>query len=91
MLSKVENSSQLMELTQQEFYSRDRFNKAARLLPKDKLEKLRAIAIELDRSLDRTRPFSYLERFQKVIGKTVRATWNNAGVMLSSIGKLKGL
>ena len=91
MLSKIENSSDLLDLTQQEFYSRDRFNKAARLLPKNKQEELRAIADELDRSRDKNRACSYLERCQRVAGKIVLAAVNNAGKMLSSLGRFISL
>ena len=90
MLSQVENSDQLMALTFREFYSRDRFNKAARLLPKNKQQQLRAIAIELDRGLDSV-ACSYLERCQRVVGKTVKALVNNAGDIVSKLGKFIGL
>ena len=91
MLSKVDNSSQLMALTQREFYSRDRFNKAVLLLPKDLQQQLRSISDELNQSLDKNRPFSYLERFRSLVGKTVKAAINNAGGMLSNLGEFVGL
>ena len=90
MLIKVENTSDLQVLNQQEFYDRDRFNKAARLLPKNKQQQLRAIADELDRGLDSV-ACCYLERCQRVVGKTVKALVNNAGDIVSKLGKFIGL
>ena len=91
MLSKVENTSDLQVLNQQEFYDRDRFNKAAKLLPKDKQQQLRSIAIDLARSRDKNRACSYLERSQRVAGKTVLAAVNNAGKIASSLGRFISL
>ena len=91
MLSKVENPSDLQVLTQQEFYDRTRFNLAVKLLPKDLQQQLRSIADELEISLDKNRPKSYLERFRSYVGKTVKVAINNAGGMLSNLGEFVGL
>ena len=91
MLSKVKNSDQLMELTREAFYDRTRFNLAVKLLPKDLQQQLRSISDELNQSLDKNRPKSYLERFRSLVGKTVKAAINNAGGMLSNLGEFVGL
>ena len=58
-----------------------------RLLSKEKQEELRAIAIELEEIEGSDRPASYLERWQLLAGKTVKPIVNNAGELLSAVGK----
>ena len=91
ILSRVHTVEMLLDLNECEFYDRDRYNRAARLLSKEKQDELRAIAIELDEIHGSDRPRSYLERWQRRVGKTVSAIVNYAGELRSAVGKFMAL
>ncbi len=91
MLSPIDSPEALQDLNKCEFYDRDRYNKAAKLLPKSKQLELRSFAQKLNELEGDDRASSYLERWQREAGKKVKVMLDNAEKMVTKIGQFIGL